>query len=389
MNRIVFSMFLLFSAVVFSSGGHAQGPGTELRKVIVHKNIPTEVAAARQLKPVRIFDYPDRQVLVVAASGLQSAGAQGATLRENLPVWEEGDQIFLRGRTIDTRKAPAEVPQALRRAPTSGPQLYLVQFAGPVKPEWLSRLKAAGNVQIVTYVPTDAYLIWTDGPTIARIEALKEEGFVQWTGPYHPAYALHPSLASPGLAGPQRVTVQFVDHPGVEASIANVKAGAQTVLRDVWTVDSYRNLQVVVAAADLAAIASLPDVVNVEPAGEDRPMDERQNQILANQLNAAASEPTGPGYLAWLNARGFVTNFDFVVDVTDYYELKRRALDCHASQFTPPSGSGEVATRLNTPLFRQMIESRDAQFGALAGVRWAEGFIVREPVLRHGLLRWP
>ena len=79
----------------------------------------------------------------------------------------------------------------------------------------------------------------------------------------------------------------------------------------------------------------------------------------------------------------------FVVDVTDYYEQKRRALDCHASQFTPPSGSGEVATRLNTPLFRQMIESRDAQFGALAGVRWAEGFIVREPVQRDGLLRWP
>ena len=79
----------------------------------------------------------------------------------------------------------------------------------------------------------------------------------------------------------------------------------------------------------------------------------------------------------------------FVVDVTDHYEQKRRALDCHASQFTPPSAAGEVSTRLNTPLFRQMIESRDAQFGALAGVRWAEGFIVREPVLRDGLLRWP
>ena len=80
----------------------------------------------------------------------------------------------------------------------------------------------------------------------------------------------------------------------------------------------------------------------------------------------------------------------FVVDVSAHYETKRRALDCHASQFTPPSASGEVAaTRLNTPLFRQMIESRDAQFGALAGVRWAEGFIVREPVLRRGLLRWP
>lgn len=317
MNRIVSSTFLLFSAALFSSGGHAQEPGTELRKVIVHKNIPAEVAAARQLKPVRIFDYPDRQVLVVTASSLQGARAQNAALRENLPVWEDGDQIYLRGRTLDTRKALAEVPQALRRAPTSGPQLYLVQLAGPVKPEWLNRIKATGQVQIVTYVPTDAYLIWTDGPTIARIETLKEEGFVQWTGPFHPAYALHPSLASPGLAGPQRVTVQLVDHPGVEASIANVKARAQAVLRDVWTVAGYRNLRIEVAAADLPAIVALPDVVNVEPFIEPRTFGERQGQILANQLNAAGSQPTGPGYLAWLNARGFVANFDFVVDVTD------------------------------------------------------------------------
>ena len=79
----------------------------------------------------------------------------------------------------------------------------------------------------------------------------------------------------------------------------------------------------------------------------------------------------------------------FVVDVSDYYDVKRRALDCHASQFTPPAPEGSVATRLNTPLFRQLIESRDAQFGALAGVRWAEGFVVREPVLRSGLMKSP
>ena len=70
----------------------------------------------------------------------------------------------------------------------------------------------------------------------------------------------------------------------------------------------------------------------------------------------------------------------FVVDVTRHYETKRRALDCHASQFTPRPDPATLPTRLNTPLFRQMIESRDAQFGALAGVRWAEGFIVREPI---------
>ena len=75
----------------------------------------------------------------------------------------------------------------------------------------------------------------------------------------------------------------------------------------------------------------------------------------------------------------------YVVDVSDYYERKRQALDCHSSQFQP--GPGAVGTRLNTPLFRQLVESRDAQFGAQAGVTWAEGVVVREPVLRPTLFR--
>src|SRR5205085_9988453 len=71
----------------------------------------------------------------------------------------------------------------------------------------------------------------------------------------------------------------------------------------------------------------------------------------------------------------------FVVDVSEFYDRKRRALDCHATQFRR-SGDARAETRLNAPTFRQLIESRDAQFGALAGVAWAEGFVVREPVVR-------
>ncbi len=76
----------------------------------------------------------------------------------------------------------------------------------------------------------------------------------------------------------------------------------------------------------------------------------------------------------------------FLVDVSAHYDRKRQALDCHASQFQAAL-PGAAATRLNTPLFRQLIESRDAQFGALAGVAWAEGLVVREPLLRSSLLR--
>jgi bacillithiol biosynthesis deacetylase BshB1 len=76
----------------------------------------------------------------------------------------------------------------------------------------------------------------------------------------------------------------------------------------------------------------------------------------------------------------------FLVDVTEAYERKRQALDCYASQFRP--GPNAVGTRLNTPLFRQMVESRDAQFGAQAGVTWAEAIVVKEPLLRSTLLKF-
>ena len=76
----------------------------------------------------------------------------------------------------------------------------------------------------------------------------------------------------------------------------------------------------------------------------------------------------------------------FVIDVSAHYETKRRALACHVSQFAPAAASA-VQTRLTSARFNQLIESRDAQFGALAGVEFAEGFVVKHPLVRPHLLR--
>lgn len=75
----------------------------------------------------------------------------------------------------------------------------------------------------------------------------------------------------------------------------------------------------------------------------------------------------------------------FVVDVSDYYDTKRRALACHVTQFQP-SQPDAVATRLTSVRFRQLVESRDAQFGAVAGVAFAEGIVVKQPLVRPHLL---
>jgi bacillithiol biosynthesis deacetylase BshB1 len=96
-------------------------------------------------------------------------------------------------------------------------------------------------------------------------------------------------------------------------------------------------------------------------------------------------DPWSPDWVCcyFINDAGPVS---FVVDVTEHYETKRRALACYGSQFRADT-PGAVPTRLTSPTFPQLIESRDAQFGALAGVAFAEGLVVKEPLLRPHLLR--
>ena len=131
------------------------------------------------------------------------------------------------------------------------------------------------------------------------------------------------------------------------------------------------------------------------PYGDDRHPD----HVAANRVLTVAAFRSGlrrfetefaPWRADWV-CQYFINDSispSFVIDVSDYYERKRDALACHRSQFAP-AGADAVSTRLSHATFRQLIESRDAQFGALIGVAFAEGFVVRDPVERTTLLRRP
>jgi N-acetylglucosamine malate deacetylase 1 len=128
------------------------------------------------------------------------------------------------------------------------------------------------------------------------------------------------------------------------------------------------------------------------PYWKDRHPDHESSAVMLRDavFNAklkryqASGDPWQPDAVCYyfINDSGPVS---FVVDVSDYYDTKRRALACYSSQFTRATESAD--TRLNSPSFTQLIESRDAQFGALAGVRFAEGIVTREPVVRPHLLK--
>lgn len=73
----------------------------------------------------------------------------------------------------------------------------------------------------------------------------------------------------------------------------------------------------------------------------------------------------------------------FVVDITPFQAQKIESVFAHVSQFS----TSPYQTRLNRPMgLPYLVESRDRLFGAKAGVQYAEGFIVKQPIILPDLL---
>jgi hypothetical protein len=215
--------------------------------------------------------------------------------------------ILLNAARLDTSRPEA---QALRRpvANFAGKRLHLVQFAGPVRPEWRGVLLDMG-VRIVNYIPHNAYLIYGDAAALARVQAWAAGGPVQWDGPYDDSWK------GPRTGGTNLFALQLVDD-------AEANAGTLALLKPAAPprhVLDFVNVAARLTPAELKRLAARPDVISIQPWRAARKLDERQDQIVAGNISGSA--PVGPGYLAWLAAKGFAqAQFDtsgFIVDVAD------------------------------------------------------------------------
>jgi hypothetical protein len=317
----LFLILLFLGAAVRGEPLHAQGGGG-VRKVILYAGDEAGRAVLTEQAAQWIADYGAFSLWQVPEDGAAGLSAAGLATRPEL------DQLLLREATLDTRS----VELGAASAAGEGKQFYLVQFAGPVRDEWLSDLRSTG-AQVVAYVPNDGYLIWGDEGARAQIAArVASRVEYSWHGAYRPAYRLAgplrcvvaegPDPACDPLAGADvaDVVVQLWDHAGVEQTVDAVLAQAEAVLREPYAALGYRYLTVRVPAAALAPLAARADVLNVEPYHVPLMLDERQGQIMAGHLAAGGTVPSGPGYLDWIESTiGFPKQRDAypTVDVID------------------------------------------------------------------------
>lgn len=296
---------------VSASGSH---------KFLVPAGDPETLSRLESLEGVsRTIDYGSFRLLVAGDAALDDPvlAAAGATLRDDL------DLVSLNGWLVDGRVGePKDLPAARRQEPAAfDEQLYLVQFVGPTKDEWLSRIERREDARVVAYLPNGAFVVYGSPAFWLRASSYptRPGSPVQWAAVYHPAYRISPYLDEAIERGDAAidVVIQLVEHEGTEATVARLESDALARIAEDVSLAGMRDVRLRVPASRIEAIAALPDVFYVEPCLEKSKFDERQGQIMAGNVDATGSQPSAPGYLAWLAGKGFTSNFPFTVDVAD------------------------------------------------------------------------
>ncbi|MGC3956785.1 MAG: hypothetical protein QM813_02120 [Verrucomicrobiota bacterium] len=176
----VLRILVLSLAVIFSRNSAFARP---------HKIRVSDPAAAAELTAQGahlLADYGSFQLFET-----DIAPATATLKRDQVEGVDETDFIELNAGALDTR---ATEVVALRKtvAAFAGKKLHLVQFVGPIKPEWREALEATG-VSVVHYVPQNAYLVRGDHLALAKLQAWANSvTYLQWEGDYANDYKLHP-----------------------------------------------------------------------------------------------------------------------------------------------------------------------------------------------------
>lgn len=302
----------------------ATGP---LHRVIVQADDPALAQLIARDAVRASEDYGSYFLLTVDArrvggpAGLRSLGVE---------IQDELSLVNLNGYLLDgadatkTQATLSAIPAALR-ATTAPPadgesRLRIVQFIGPVKERWLTALEATGAF-VVSYVPHNAYVVKTNPESDAAVTQLAQRPFVMSLSTYEPAFKLRAELRSPALVDTNayRVTLQVIADADGRTLAGQLPGRALEVVSEPNAVLNYLNVALVLDGANIVDLAQDPRVFAIEPIYPARLLDERQDQIVAGQLDGTGTQAASPSYFAWLASKGFPGQdpFPFAVDVTD------------------------------------------------------------------------
>ena len=266
-----------------------------------------------------IADYGSYVLLEANDALANTKGAQ---------VVDENNLVSLNAGAIDTTTPDAQAKRTANSG-KNGKGMHLIQFAGPIRPEWYQALVATG-AHIVTYIPSNSYLVYGTSDRLQKVQSLAaNKSIVQWDGAYGASYRLDPAVtaapssatAQPNISdkGNEQFVIQMVaDADENKATLALIdKLKLEPIIKQDSAL-GYVNVKVALPRdAVIHQIAERSDVVSIQQWVTPKMLCERQDQIMAGNLTG--NVPTPGDYLAYLTGKGFNlgTIANFGVNISD------------------------------------------------------------------------
>jgi hypothetical protein len=203
----------------------------------------------------------------------------------------------------------------------------LIQFKGPVKPEWLQQVKSAGDVRIVSYIPNNAYVILLDQKGEEKLKTqLVPKGSIQWIGSYHPYYKIQKNLLTAGTwkqGAPVKVRVASV----MDFETAQTAAALQALgsVQSSLVRGGQEITQMDVSPSAVSQIAQLPNVLWIEKVEPMGLLDEVQDLIVATGTN---------GFIVAAGTNVFDYGPSTTVGITNYLDFLTNTVGGGMASFT-------------------------------------------------------
>ncbi|MFO7792062.1 MAG: S8 family serine peptidase, partial [Candidatus Saliniplasma sp.] len=149
---------------------------------------------------------------------------------------ENRDHVGLQGHSFNVRNGIPDVPKELEITEYSGEEsgYYILQFIGPIKPEWKERVEDMG-VNLHGFRNRFNFIAEMDTQTRSRVEELD---FVNWMGIYQPAYRFDEELMDE--QGKVLLDIEFFDgsRPRMLArEMSGLGGEVQSIVRNTISVE--------------------------------------------------------------------------------------------------------------------------------------------------------
>lgn len=197
-------------------------------------------------------------------------------------IQDDATMIKLRSVHFDTTEGAPSTPTATRKVMAKeivdSLEYWIVQFVGPIKPEWGNAIEALGG-HLYDYIPVNAFLVQMTLRVSREVQQLE---FVNWVGLYRPDYKLSPLLL------------------GSTAPATAESLSTRSVDKEAFRPDPRGNITVVTyTAADLALVAKRVEalggaVVTASQTSLRVSMDANQVESLARMAEVKWVEPYLP-----------------------------------------------------------------------------------------------